>query len=347
MQSCQTVADCPPGFFCNPKKLCQASLGCTTNADCTAPLTCSVETGQCLCSKDQDCAAGQLCSATGHCQTPAACFYDTDCASGFICDTASHACIPQGSCLQDVQCALGQICKPSADGGGACVPGCGGDGDCPLVAIHGAGQVSYTPQACVNGQCVAGACHETFECPFGDACQNGFCASSCSSQAPFCQGCDPTSSDPNQCGGPANFCLVDPRDDSSCSAPPSSCLYFCGVDCSSSPCPAGYACIQLLAVASAGQGPDEACNCGTTCSDGTACPCQEGATVSVCPCHSTGDCPVNSCQGGFCYVTGGPCNTDADCTQVACQQGSCVEAMNCAPVKEYSCPAGSGPCQGG
>jgi hypothetical protein len=346
-QTCQTDADCDAGLYCNAAHSCQVSLGCTSNSQCTAPLTCNVQTGECLCTEDSDCSTGQVCNPTGHCQSPSSCFYNTDCPASFICDTASHACIPQGTCLSTVQCPLGEICSPTPDGGGACVTGCVQDGDCPLVTITGPGQTTYTPQRCSGGQCVTGDCNYNFECLFGEACVNSECQSACSTDAPYCQSCDPTSTDPNQCGGLANLCIIDPNDPASCTGPGPGCDYYCGVDCSTNACPAGYVCAPIVVVTGPGTGPDEVCSCGTSCADGSACGCDEGAQSGVCPCHIDGDCPTDSCLSGVCYVTGDNCNTDSDCLPVTCQQGSCVEAQNCAPSKQYKCTPGTGPCQGG
>ncbi len=352
--ACQKDSDCPQGFFCNGKQSCQVSLGCTSDAQCTAPLRCNVETGECLCSQDSDCAAGQLCNTTGHCQSPTDCFYNTDCASGFICDTKSHGCIPAHSCLQDVQCPLGQVCHPNSDGGGACQPGCIQDGDCPLATIEGPGQVQYVPQACLNGQCTVGACNFTSTCPFGDSCQNNYCESACSPQTPYCQTCDPNQ--PNSCGGGANFCVIDSRDDPSCGSPlpPSNCLHYCSIDCDKTPCPAGYDCsavVLLNPTASSGQ-PDSSCQCGSNCNDGTPCQCSEGDTNGLCPCHADSDCPQDSCVGaglgaGICGATGASCQSDSDCPQDSCQQGACVIAHTCGVQKQFECPAGGGACEGG
>ena len=343
---CQKSSDCATGFYCNSKSFCQLSLGCSADAQCQAPLHCDVQTGECLCSADSDCKTGQICNSTGHCQSPAACFYDSDCATNFICDTASHACIAQGSCAADIQCPIGQVCSHSASGGGSCVAGCVQDGDCPLADITGPGQVHYAQQACLNGVCSPGGCNFTSSCPFGQSCNQNQCQSACSQATPYCQSCDPTQQ--NACSGANSLCMVDSRNASSCSGPGAGCLFFCGIDCTNTPCPSGYSCQDVIFLQPGnGGGPDTACNCGQSCADGTPCLCQEGATSGFCPCHVASDCPQNGCTLGACQLSGSSCNSNADCNSPTCTQGNCVSAKTCGPDKQFNCPPGSGPCQGG
>jgi len=341
--SCHQNSDCSAGFYCNPKSFCQLSLGCTSDAQCQAPLHCDAQTGECLCSADSNCQSGQICNSTGHCQSPSACFYDSDCAPTFICDTTNHACIAQGTCSADVQCSIGHVCDHSTS---HCVAGCVQDGDCPLADITGPGQVHYAQQACVNGVCTPGGCNFTSSCAFGQSCLQNQCQDACSQTTPYCQSCDPTQA--NQCNGNNNLCVDDLRNPSSCTGPGPGCLFLCGVDCTSTPCPSDYSCRDVIFLQPGnGGGPDTSCNCGQNCNDGTPCLCQEGATSGFCPCHQSSDCPRNSCSSGACQLTGSNCATNADCNSTSCTQGNCVGARTCAPDKQFNCPSGSGPCQGG
>lgn len=89
-----------------------------------------------------------------------------------------------------------------------------------------------------------------------------------------------------------------------------------GPDCTASPCPAGYACLED--------------------------PCGRHCAPSGAACASDTDCPPSSrCRDGFCRASGA-CADSRDCPAGhACESGACADRrIGCRPVEGFDCPWG-------
>lgn len=70
-------------------------------------------------------------------------------------------------------------------------------------------------------------------------------ASPCATSTPHCRACDPSVS--GGCGNGSNTCLSDSRNSGSCTAPSTSCKFWCGVDCGAGQqCPSGFTCVAIV-----------------------------------------------------------------------------------------------------
>ncbi len=173
-----TTGGCPPGSVCDPAtKICRPAcegVVCPPGQVCLG--------GQCVdpC-KNKQCPAPKQCIG-GECKAPCSCFGSSvGCDPGLVCDRAAGTCVPPacagvacsagqrcdttGSCVDfcsGVVCPEGQKCVASENGcvdncsdvtcssGQSCNPGtgaCENDTSCADV-------VCFSPQVCVNGQCV-------------------------------------------------------------------------------------------------------------------------------------------------------------------------------------------------
>jgi hypothetical protein len=331
---------------------------CAADADCQAIdpfLKCDLAFGTCACTDDRACGPDEFCNVVGRCQPVSGCLSNKDCpASGpgeceqQFCDTTSGQCkgvCECGSepgdicCTLDSQCGYGSVCDAFA---GRCVDGCRNDGDCRL----GEGCVGSGLGGTL-GECAAGVCTGDNLCGFGELCniESGECTFD--ARGPYCFGCaGGLASD--DCGNPANYCLVDTTDPTRQSS-------FCGVDCNAQePCPFGYTCSDVIVV-----GPPFTPQCGAEACvlDGTGAAgfCSFNTAVS---CESDADCPIGlpggDCprgQTGHCLLDQETeCTKDSDCCEdpTACPEGSCLKQVCsggegdafgfCSCTKDTDCP---------
>jgi len=324
---------------------------CTNDFECGEFRACDTGSGECLCTDDRACNAGDTCNGAGRCQPKSGCFSNKDCKTdgegceNQFCDTIANTCIsvcecsPESGetcCTLDSQCAFGEVCNRL---GGVCVPGCNEDGDCRL----GEGCVKETIGAL--GTCAAGFCTANNLCDFGEACdlESGECVFD--TRGPFCSSCaGGVLSD--DCGERGNYCLTDSTDPTGQSS-------FCGVDCAQGQaCPFGYSCNEVIIIPrtlpfcsapeiclkSPGETSGVCSRYSTvTCSVDEDCP--EGPPGSDCPrynfdCEAGDMCPGGSaCPAsgrcppfGHCLVGQNPCEQDVDCCDdpAECPSGSCV-----------------------
>lgn len=306
---------------------------CRTNLECGPYRECNTRTGQCRCTDNRGCGAGEFCNAVQQCQVVAGCVDNGDCdeqGDNLICNVKTSQCETAELCYDDAHCPLGRFCDAMV---GACVEGCRDEGDCPLKA----GCIRDPPSA-VYGTC------RTNACSVSDQCQPGFNCDLLTSQCvqdrrgPFCGPCqsfDPT--DP-ECGDdPANYCLIDTGD-------PTGRGHYCGVDCFyGQACPSGYSCEDVIIVGLPGT---EQCF-REECRNGQ-CTVSQGAS-----CHEQRDCPFGlpggNCQRareGICAGTlDQRCRDDGECggSPGSCHLASCSGGENeaigfCTCVIDLDCP---------
>jgi hypothetical protein len=335
---------------------------CSERNDC--PIGAACRGGLCVCISDEACSPGEECNSQGLCQKLSGCRRNSQCPdpNNTFCDLSTGRCIDKvtvdntgvrSGCGSNVHCDTGYVCDT---GNNKCVEGCFADSDCPLYRVcQGAGN----GQA---GSCLAGICADNSYCEYGQLCTSNGCIDS-----PNPNHCAPcTGQDPAECGGSANYCLINasyiPGD------PASGSQYYCGVNCESNPdqCPNGYGCnsIRILTqeICTTNSQCCDASNAGECCPDGSldcpdnkrACTKGEGELTGGCTCLTNDDCRIdtygpqclNTCEktGASCIADsdckscGGrgflPCNADADCIIGSCQ-----------PTTGDSCSGASKKCQ--
>jgi hypothetical protein len=250
-------------------------------------------------------------------------------ASGCFGDNlAGRLCNAHGDCEE------GWVCVQ-----GGCAPACTTNESCPRGQACGDDGICGIPQE--------GRCDGDFDCERGTFCDQGVCRDVPVAVAPLCRECDGTA---GACGPETNFCLRDPY----------TFERFCGLDCSSNPCPLGYRCVEIK---SGGTVYGHQCvpRNGSPCPDPYDAPPQQQCAVD-------GDCqPGYACDGGACvlededectydyqcgdgyrcyngeceaYVAPG-CTVDGDCDlNYRCQDSECVyyEAPEC--YDDYDCNPG-------
>lgn len=280
---------------------------------------CFLYPGDCGCSTNADCDAGEACT-DGVC-APARCTTNADCADGLACDVASGQCVVP-PCTNDDQCPGAQVCI-----GGACIF----DADCatclPCMSADDCGGTEFLcagPEGGGEGICTK-LCGTDADCP-GDSQCWGF-------EGEEFQLC--LNPDANRIGiCPASYVCTggsNPCDGVTCSG---------GEVCN----PASGAC--------EGQG----CEVCAPCDDPSDCPtgaCYDiGEPVGACmvECRSDADCPtatactavelvgggsVNLClnenfeTNGFC-PSGFVCGPDAESRDL-CEDVTCPGGQACDP----------------
>jgi hypothetical protein len=309
----------------------EAAVRCRTSVECGTFRECNVQTGQCLCSDNRACGAGEFCNNARTCQPLAGCTDNTDCEQldpALICDIKTGQCQDRGGCYQDSQCPLGNICELGLF---RCVAGCRDEADCLL----GSGCLR-TPSDAPLGVCSVGSCSTNDQCGVGQFCDLTVNRCVRDDRGPFCGPCqrfDPL--DP-QCGNPANYCLIDTGD-------PTRRGHYCGVDCSQQQaCPQGYTCAPVIIV-----GPPATPACALDECVGGRC------TISGTSCTVAMDCPVGPPGGdcerarvGICAGTvDTECMGDMDCggSEGACRKAQCRIRERaaygfCSCVVDRDCP---------
>lgn len=294
---CRADSECPVGAYCRPDNLC-------------------------ACRSDEACEEGEFCNKQGICQTRQGCRSNTDCAAAEFCDLGSGNCLSRTACGSDVHCVHGTYCLP---GSNTCMPGCYGDGDCPLYSVcqKAAGQQI--------GTCLAGRCGDKTFCPLGQRCVNESCVPA--GDPNHCAACNNTG---NDCGSPSNFCLINVDYDPG--NPASGSQYFCGVECQTQDdCPNGYGCggVQLLT--------QDLCTDSSQCGgQGRQCLIGEGETRGACTCASDDDCTIDQIPSGCAGSCGGfglqECDRNDQCLSNNCVkqcQGTgtmCTTDDQCPPL---------------
>jgi hypothetical protein len=158
-------------------------------------------------------------------------------------------------------------------------------------------------------------------------------------RGPYCGACQNLWTD-DECGGGANYCLVDTAD-------PSGRSYYCGVDCSQGQaCPYAYECHDVIIL------PPAAPLCHVERCVEQRCSTNGG------PCSVDEDCPYSPPGGDCARAKIGNCLTeqtracsgdDACCDNPPCAEGSCVlqecrggegDALgHCTCTRDLDCPS--------
>jgi hypothetical protein len=217
--SCKCLNDngCPAGDFCNSAGSCQSSSSCSTNLDCPAGTYCNVNTNICApfalqCATDADCNFGQV--------------------FGSVCQGGScvPGCYTTGDC--PIQPTSPNVSKPSCVGAnlgvsppvlGSCEPFCLSNDSCPVNSFCNTSDGSCNFNLTANCQ----GCVQSPDCGgsnylclvfITEGTQQGFCGSSCTTDADCPSGfdcgdvifgCDPTAASPcpPETNGTATQCL--------------------------------------------------------------------------------------------------------------------------------------------
>jgi hypothetical protein len=290
---------------------CQADSECPIGAFCRA--------GLCACRSNEACEVGQFCNRQGICQKIEGCRGNADCSDKEFCDIATGKCLPRTSCGSDVHCIPGTVCQRSTS---TCVNGCFDDGDCPLYAIcQRAGTSTSVP-----GTCIAGRCSSPAFCAYGQSCTNNACVND-----PNPNHCAACSGQPNDCGSPANYCLVNPNYDPA--RPQNGSEFFCGVDCKDTQqCPSGYGCGSIILLTQ-DQCTTADCAGNPNCcgGDGRECRVGEGDQRGFCTCASDEDCNVATEIPPTCAKTCGGFGIQQCTRNDECLSGNCVPTACIAP----------------
>ncbi len=315
---------------CTPPK--QVSGPCHSDSQCEEYRFCDEASGLCLCSDDRACSDGEFCNAAFMCQAQTGCLDNSDCDNSTFCDVKSGQCISDLQCTMNTHCAFNQVCDKSLQ---RCVEGCRDEGDCVLgMACIGAADGAL-------GTCVEGLCRSTDMCDTQEICDPATGRCVLDQRGPYCGPCQNLWT-AEECGGRANYCLVDTSD-------PSGGSYYCGVDSSQGqPCPAGYEKHNVIIL------PPAAPLCRTAiCADGL-CSGNGGS------CEVDEDCPY-ALPGGDCAraVIGNcrdaenkSCASDDECCETPpCDEGLCVrqecrggegDALgHCTCTRDLDCPTDS------
>lgn len=282
-------------------------------------------TGRCrtLCSRDDECASGEACSAVvGMClPRPVAPCNPARCPQGYVCpdldggslppDAGNNGCVPgPGYCAGDRDCPFTERCQDHRciSRAGDIVQVCGGDAGCPVMMQCQFGvcvgcladiqcQLSNPDSRCLYGTCVTSTVGNavdclTKQCAEGTRCnpQSGQCEPTCASSA------DCNVDAGQMCAPLVNRCIVD---------------FGCT---GNEQCGDGLTCSGLELGLATG-----VC---TGCSD--AVPCRPGLTCVLSSCFpdmGSSACAGVTCPGtelcdsttGACYPANGSCQDNADC----------------------------------
>jgi len=159
------------GRSCNPDtKKCVgpvAPAGCTSDAKCKGEVV-TGSTGGDLCTADE-------CTCySGNKQCYRKCSKDGECASGQVCDTAkTKLCVPSDVCSTDTECAIQHNNVGYKCGAGKCALTCAVDRDCSGSGINAA----FNGMVCVSGLCqsVASDCQSASQCTAAPGQLKPFC----------------------------------------------------------------------------------------------------------------------------------------------------------------------------
>jgi hypothetical protein len=318
---CSTDNACEAGEFCNVHGYCQPVDVCTGNDDCPTGQFCDIPSGECLCDHESQtgCGEEEICNTSGYCQPRPGCYNNVDCEHlvDHYCDITTRTCVPEGTCNSDRQCPLGQVCRQHA-----CVDGCNDNNDCPLS------------QCCNNFLCESCGCQGDEFCDFMHFCVGGQCQNAYSAQTPYCLPCDNVT---ENCGDPANRCLIYPYDPPEPFAQVSD--EYCAVDCAANErCPNGFNCSSIIVIKQT-----DICRTSADCPGGLPCLKSPEEDQGACPCSTSNPCPTDLCLLGSCINKKIPCNTSADCL-IECElysgvnYGGCVIGKNCGLKEGFHCP---------
>jgi len=340
---------CPMGMTtatlartCNGAGVCQPA-----STQSCAPFACSGTACVAVCSKDGDCAPGNVCNG-GSCglkRLGQACAMGSECQGGSCVDGVCCGTASCGTCAACNVAGSAGTCTPvvagmkEPHGGCTAAPPCGFDGTC-----NGAGACRSAAAAtsCGAPSCTAGTATSTGSCDGA-----GTCKQTTAACAPYV------------CG--ANACLTACMTNTDCAA---------GDTCQSKTCtnlsPNGTACTADTTCAS-GHCTESVCCGSSNC--GSCNSCAVPGMQGICtPVPSGGADPAGQCQGmpaSSCGTTGvcngaGACTTYPDGTACAeascdgnsgnlkgaakCMKGNCTAGppTSCAP---YACDATAGACK--
>lgn len=334
---------------------------------------CDASVGRCACRSDRACGDQEHCEplpgGDGYCHPNRICEWNADCSQGEFCDIATSICRRSG-CSIDLQCPEGHVCDADTS---TCVPGCRTHGDCGyrevcLCETDGGldgcecnAETEEGRRFCAKGTCFAGTCADDSHCEWGQVCvenpdpTNPLKVCVDDTRGPFCELCklEPGNAF-DRCDGAANYCLRDTTGPMP---------YFCGVNCvNGEPCPNGFTCADVLVLTSAECTSNDSCSppasapaCESDddcqrpsgrCVDGRCagfCLVHEGGHSGFCSCVTDEECPTQSCDGGYCSISGTRCVKDEDCRdQIVCHVGQngygyCKIGRNCAPQEGVTC----------
>ena len=285
----------------------QTVTQCTADSQCDITglgfNICNVESGQCLCTDNRGCSAGEVCNAVGNCQIDSGCNDNSECNTGLFCDVTVSQCLAvddcnpaagQTCCVLDSQCGFNNVCDALAR---TCVPGCRDVADCIL------GQACVRPVGQPLGQCAAGVCDGDNLCAFGQVCSSdGNCVRD--TRGPYCLGCS-GGVQSTDCGARGNFCLTDTVNGGE----------FCGVtSVNGEACPFGYTSNDVIIVTNDFCAA-EVCDIAPGAASGR---CTRNTTTT---CTTDADCPIGF-PGGDCRradvgncrrAVQTVCDTNAEC----------------------------------
>ena len=154
---------------CDGKAICSSNAECPTGYSCSAEGCCEAicKNGAKTCSRETDCAEGQICTG-GCCEFPCRyCTEDANCGSGYVCEGNCCAKSECELCSSDGDCSSGEICvneccvKPQCE-----APECSNNEDCGENYVCNGG-------CCVDNGC--DACTTDEDCSLGQSCNSGCC----------------------------------------------------------------------------------------------------------------------------------------------------------------------------
>ena len=184
---------------------------CVSDQDCGRREHCEPTLQVCVdCFQDSQCFFGQVCDTMSGFTCRSRCFGNF-CQGGEVCDPAQNLCV---DCLTDTDCGSGEVCDITTL---SCVQ-CNNNADC--TPFSGLPMCLPSEHECV--ECLADS-----DCVAPEVC-NGDNECRAMTNRPLCEPC----TDDTQCGGTNDLCLGNT-------------VSSCAQDCSNSPCPRGYECIDV------------------------------------------------------------------------------------------------------
>ena len=184
---------------------------CVSDQDCGRREYCEPTQQVCVdCLQDSQCFFGQVCDTMNGFTCRSRCFGNF-CQGGEVCDPARNLCV---DCLTDTDCGAGEVCDIATY---SCVQ-CNNNADCS--PFSGLPMCLPSEHECV--ECLADS-----DCVAPEVC-NGDNECRAVTNRPLCEPC----TDDTQCGGSSDLCLGNT-------------VSSCAQDCTNSPCPRGYECIDV------------------------------------------------------------------------------------------------------